>query len=306
MAAPLIDRLSARIENRLKMRHYVLLDAIGKYGSVTRVAQQMSLSQPTVTAQIKALEEMYEVELFTRQSGRLAITDAGLKLLPQIEQLLLQTAQVESSLRQSGTVQQGQLRIGATAPYYVLDIVKRYQATLPLVDISIQSGNSRQMIQSLAEYQVDLATSSHLDTDPRLLRIELGRDPLALVVHAQHPLAQTARKGKIKLSDLATDTLILRERGSMTRQLTEQMLETAKATPNKILEIASRESIREAVIRQMGISVFARHEASAHPDLVVLELEGEVPTLPEYLYCLRERKSSQLIQPFLKMAESLK
>ena len=279
---------------------------VARLGSITQAARQLGLSQPTVTAQIKALEELYEVELFTRQSGRLAITDAALKLLPQIEQLLLQTAQVESSLRQSGTVQQGQLRIGATAPYYVLDIVKRYQATLPLVDISIQSGNSRQMIQSLAEYQVDLATSSHLDTDPRLLRIELGRDPLALVVHAQHPLAQTAHEGKIKLSDLATDTLILRERGSMTRQLTEQMLETAKATPNKILEIASRESIREAVIRQMGISVFARHEASAHPDLVVLELEGEVPTLPEYLYCLRERKSSQLIQPFLQMAESLK
>ena len=279
---------------------------VARLGSITQAARQLGLSQPTVTAQIKALEELHEVELFTRQSGRLAITDAGLKLLPQIELLLLQTAQVESSLRQSGTVQQGQLRIGATAPYYVLDIVKRYQATLPLVDISIQSGNSRQMIQSLAEYQVDLATSSHLDTDPRLLRIELGRDPLALVVHAHHPLAQTARKGKIKLSDLATDTLILRERGSMTRQLTEQMLETAKATPNKILEIASRESIREAVIRQMGISVFARHEASAHPDLVVLELEGEVPTLPEYLYCLRERKSSQLIQPFLQMAESLK
>lgn len=279
---------------------------VARLGSITQAARQLGLSQPTVTAQVKALEELYEVELFTRQSGRLAITDAGLKLLPQIEQLLLQTAQVESSLRQSGTVQQGQLRIGATAPYYVLDIVKRYQAALPLVDISIQSGNSRQMIQSLAEYQVDLATSSHLDTDPRLLRIELGRDPLALVVHAQHPLAQTARKGKIKLSDLATDTLILRERGSMTRQLTEQMLEAAKVTPNKILEIASRESIREAVIRQMGISVFARHEASAHPDLVVLELEGEVPTLPEYLYCLRERRNSQLIQPFLQMAESLK
>ena len=150
---------------------------VARLGSITQAARQLGLSQPTVTAQIKALEEMYEVELFTRQSRRLAITDAGLKLLPQIEQLLLQTAQIESSMRQSGTVQQGQLRIGATAPYYVLDIVRRYQAALPLVDISIQSGNSRQMIQALAEYQVDLATSSHLDTDPRLLRIELGRDP---------------------------------------------------------------------------------------------------------------------------------
>ena len=276
---------------------------VARLGSITQAARQLGLSQPTVTAQIKALEEMYEVELFTRQSGRLAISDAGLKLLPQIEQLLLQTAQIESSMRQSGTVQQGQLRIGATAPYYVLDIVRRYQAALPLVDISIQSGNSRQMIQALAEYQVDLATSSHLDTDPRLLRIELGRAPLALVVHVKHALARRPRQGKIALAALANDTLILRERGSMTRQLTEQMLESARVTPHKILEIASRESIREAVIRQMGISIFALHEASAHPDLVVLELAGDVPTLAEYLYCLRERQNSQLIQPFLQMAE---
>ena len=86
----------------------------------------------------------------------------------------------------------------------------------------------------------------------------------------------------------------------------DQMLETAQVSPHRILEIASRESIREAVIRQMGISIFARHEASAHPDLVVLDLEGEVPCLPEYLYCLRERRDAQLIQPFLQMAESRK
>ena len=269
---------------------------VARLGSITQAARQLRLSQPTVTAQIKALEEQYEVELFTRQSGRLAITDAGLKLL-------LQSAQIESALRQSGHVNQGQLRIGATAPYYVLDIVKRYQQQYALVEVSIVNGNSRQMIQALAEYQVDLATSTHLDTDPRLLRLELGRDPLALVVHRQHALA---RQKSVAIGDLAKNTLILRERGSMTRQMTEQMLEAAQVSPHRILEIASRESIREAVIRQMGISIFARHEASAHPDLVVLDLEGEVPCLPEYLYCLRERRDAQLIQPFLQMAESRK
>lgn len=276
---------------------------VARLGSITQAARQLGLSQPTVTAQIKALEEQYEVELFTRQSGRLAITDAGLKLLPEIEKLLLQSAQIESALRQSGHVNQGQLRIGATAPYYVLDIVKRYQQQYALVEVSIVNGNSRQMIQALAEYQVDLATSSHLDTDPRLLRLELGRDPLALVVHRLHALAG---QKSVAIRDLAKNTLILRERGSMTRQMTEQMLEAARISPQRILEIASRESIREAVIRQMGISIFARHEASAHPDLVVLDLEGEVPSLPEYLYCLRERRDAQLIQPFLQMAESRK
>jgi len=68
------------------------------------------------------------------------------------------------------------------------------------------------------------------------------------------------------------------------------------------MEIASREAIREAVIRDMGISVFARHEASAHPDIVVLPFAGPVPRLPEYLYCLRERRQARLIAGFLEEA----
>ena len=181
----------------------------------------------------------------------------------------------------------------------MLDIVRRYQQHYALVEVSIVNGNSRQMIQALAEYQVDLATSSHLDTDPRLLRLELGRDPLALVVHRQHALAG---QKSVAIEDLAKNTLILRERGSMTRQLTEQMLAAAGLAPRHIMEIASREAIREAVIRDMGISVFARHEASAHPDIVVLPFAGPVPRLPEYLYCLRERRQARLIAGFLEEA----
>ena len=252
-----------------------------------------------MTTQIRALEEHYGVELFHRQGGRLSITDAGLRLLPQVEQLLLQTIQLESALRHSGDASQGQLRIGATAPYYVLDIVKRYQRRFERVEVAIVGGNSRQMVQALVDYQVDLATSSHLEGDPRLLRVELGQDPLALLVHRSHRLAQ---RTMVQASDLVHDTLILRERGSMTRQLTEQMLAAAGLAPRHIMEIASREAIREAVIRDMGISVFARHEASAHPDIVVLPFAGPVPRLPEYLYCLRERRQARLIAGFLEEA----
>lgn len=113
-------------------------------------------------------------------------------------------------------------------------------------------------------------------------------------------ITQAARQ--LHLSDLVHDTLILRERGSMTRQLTEQMLDAAGLAPRHVMEIASREGIREAVIRDMGISVFARHEASAHPDIRVLPFAGSVPRLPEYLYCLRERRQARLIAGFLAEA----
>lgn len=270
---------------------------VARLGSITLAARHLGLSQPTVTTQIRALEAHYGVELFHRQGGRLTVSGEGLQLLPQVELLLLRAVEVESALRHAGDGSQGgQLRIGATAPYYVLDIVQRFAQQYPRVQVSMVSGNSQQMGQALAAYQVDLATSSTPESDPRLLRLELGQDPLALLVHRSHRLA---RRPSVDVADLAGETLILREPGSVTRRLTEQLLADAGVPPGRVLEIASREAIREAVIRQMGISVFARHEASAHPDLMVLAFAGSVPHLPEYLYCLHSRSQAPLIAAFL-------
>lgn len=275
--------------------------AVARLGSVTLAAKQLGLSQPTVTSQIRHLEDHYGVELFLRQGGRLVLSDEGVRLLPQVDQLLQQEINLEFALRHSGEVHQGHLRLGATAPYYVLDIVQRYREHYPLVDISLAAGNSRQMVDALLGYQVDLATSSHLECDARLHRLTLGTDPLALMVHRLHPLAQ---RQAIRLSDLGTCVLILRERGSTTRQLTEVAMAEAGVSPVGLLEIASREAIREAVLRQMGVSVFARHEATAHPDLVVLPFSDPVPSLVEYLYCLGERRQSRLIGAFLALCKA--
>lgn len=276
---------------------------VARLGSITLAARHLGLSQPTVTTQIRALEAHYGVELFHRQGGRLTLSGEGLQLLPQVEQLLLQTVEVESALRHAGDGGQGgQLRIGATAPYYVLDIVQRFAQQYPRVQVSIVSGNSQQMGQALAAYQVDLATSSTPESDPRLLRLELGHDPLALLLHRSHRLARR-KQVEVEVADLAGETLILREPGSVTRRLTEQLLADAGVAPGRVLEIASREAIREAVIRHMGISVFARHEASAHPDLVVLPFAGSVPHLPEYLYCLHSRSQAPLIAAFLAASQ---
>ncbi|MDD0811379.1 LysR substrate-binding domain-containing protein [Curvibacter sp. RS43] len=269
---------------------------VARLGSVTQAAKQLGLSQPTVTTQIKALEAHYGVALFRRQGGRLSLSDEGAQLLPQVDRLLQQEIQVEFALRESGELPRGHLRLGATAPYYVLDIVQRVRARHPQVSVSLGAGNSRQMVDALLAYQVDLATSSHLETDPRLHRVTLGADPLVLLLHREHPLAA---RPTLQLADLAACDLILRERGSTTRQITEDALARAGVQVRGVMEIASREAIREAVIRRMGVSVFARHEVSSHPDLVSRPLADELPSLVEYLYCLQERRESRLIAAFL-------
>ncbi len=269
---------------------------VARLGSITLAAKQLGLSQPTVTTQIRALEEHYGIELFHRQGGRLTVSDDGVRLLPMVESLLQQQGNVEFALRNAGDESQGQLRIGAAAPYYVLDIVKRFQHKYPRGDVLIGSGNSRQTGEALREFRVDLATSSHKQTDARLQCVHLGSDPLALVVHRTHALASHST---VRVEQLAGCRLLVREQGSMTREKSEEMLNAAGVTPQRTQEIASREAIREAVIRNMGVSVFARHEASAHAELRVLDFEGDVPHIDEYLYCLQERREARLIAAFL-------
>lgn len=275
---------------------------VARLGSVTLAAKHLGLSQPTVTTQIRALEEVYGVELFRREGGRLLISDAGRLLMPRVKQLLQQEIDLEFALRNAGELQRGSLRIGATAPYYVLGIVQRYRLRFPQVEVTLAAGNSRQMMDALQEYRVDIATSSHLEDDPRLHRTLLGADPLALVVHREHALAGQAQ---IDLRALAACHLLIRERGSMTRLLTEQMLAQAKVQALSCMEIASREALREAVIRQMGVSIFAANEVCEHPDLRVIALtgmadKGGVPLVREYLYCLNDRRASRLIETFLQ------
>ncbi len=273
---------------------------VARLGSITLAAKKLGLSQPTVTTQIRNLESSYGVELFHRGGRRLALSEEGVRLLPMVKGLLQQESDIEFFLRNSG-LGQGTLRVAATAPYYILDLVKIFRERLPQVEVSVEIGNSQQVLEWLEDYRVDVAASSQLLEDTRLIRRVLGTDPLVLAVHRSHPLATRA---SVPLAALTGHCLLMREQGSTTRKLTEQMLEEAGVKVGALLEIGSRESIREAVLRNIGISIIARHEVPHNPELRVISLEG-APVMHEYLYCLKERRQARLPAAFLGLAQEV-
>ncbi|WAH59123.1 LysR family transcriptional regulator [Pseudomonas silvicola] len=273
---------------------------VARLGSITLAAKKLGLSQPTVTTQIRHLESQYAVELFYRGGRRLTLSDDGVRLLPMVKTLLQQEADIEFFLRNSGQAE-GALRIAATAPYYILDLVKIFRQRLPQVEVSMEIGNSQQVLEMLEDYRVDIAASSQLLEDTRLVRRVLGTDPLVLAVHRSHPLAV---HGQVPLSALAGQCLLVRERGSTTRSLTEAWLKNEQVNYGTLLEIGSRESIREAVLRNIGISLIARHEVPHNPDLKVLTIDN-APVMHEYLYCLKERRQARLPAAFLGLAQEV-
>ncbi|GLK91043.1 LysR substrate-binding domain-containing protein [Pseudomonas turukhanskensis] len=270
---------------------------VAQLGSVTLAAKKLGLSQPTVTNQIRQLESQFAVELFYRGGRRLTLSETGTRLLPLIKPMLSHSLNIEFFLNNaSGNA--GKLRIGATAPYYILDLVKAFREQHG-GQVSLELGNSQQMIEALDEYRVDVVTSSQRLTDSRLFCLPLGQDPLVLVVHRSHPLANQSR---IQLSALEGHCVLMREHGSHTRQLTEDMLVRAQLKLENIIEIGSREAIREAVLRNIGVSIIARHEVPDSQELRIVTIH-QATLLDEFLYCLKERRGARLISEFVQVAQ---
>jgi len=270
---------------------------VARLGSITQAAKKLGLSQPTVTTQIRNLEAHYGIELFHRGGRRLQLSDVGVQLLPKVQELLQREADIDFLLRNSAELQ-GKLRLAATAPYYMLDVLRDFRLRYPHIEVTLSIGNSQQVVEALEDYRVDLAASSQLEPDPRFTRLVLGEDPLVLTVHRSHPLAGHTR---LAPAALAGQCLLCREAGSITRQLTDDWLAAAGVRPGSLLEIGSRESIREAVLRGLGVAVIARHEVPDHAALRVIALEA-APTIVEYLYCLKERRQARLPAAFLAVA----
>lgn len=268
-----------------------------RQGSVTVAAKVLGVSQPTVTAHIRQLETMYQVELFHRRGGRIELTEAGAGLMPQVQRLLQNERDIDFALRNASRLA-GHLRVGATGPYYILPGIAAFRQRYPATEIRVVIGNSRDVLDALIDSRIDIAVSSQCDDDPRLVRRTLARDSLVLVVHRDHPLT---RARKATLADLNTQTLLLREAGSMTRELTESALRAADVRPATTIEIGSREAIHEAIRHDMGCSLMPAGEVPASPDLRILPLEGDAPTSHEYVYYLGARSGALLIDTFIAL-----
>lgn len=269
---------------------------VARQGSITTAARQLRVSQPTVTGRIRQLEDLYGVELFHRRASRVDLSDVGVALMPLAEQIMQQEGDADFLLRNAGNLRFGNLRIGATGPYYILRSVAAFRQRYPAIEISIQIGNSRQMIEALYEYRIDAAVSSHALDDDRLHRVMLAADPMVLVVHPVHPLA---RRVHVDVAELATCHLLVREQGSMTREATEASLRAVGADLPAHTVIGSREAICEAIRHNLGASVMPAGEVPKDPALSVVPFASNAPVIHEYLYCLNSRRNTRLVGALL-------
>lgn len=272
--------------------------AVAVHGNFTRAAEQLFLSQPAVSDQVRKLEERFGVLLFNRNKRSVQLTELGERLLAITQRLFAAENEAEELLTRSRALQSGSLTLAVDAPMHLLPYIARFCERYPGIRVRLVTGNSDESLRRLFDYQADFAVLGRPVDDDRLIAHVLSSGPLVAFVAEGHPWA---RRDAIHLADLYRTPLVLREQGSMTRQMLEDEMRRLDLDTHPAIEVEGREAVFEMVVAGLGVGIVSAAELGSSRGVHVLPILDFEPRMTETLVCLKEQGARRVIGAFLEV-----
>lgn len=252
-----------------------VFEVTARHGSFTRAAEELYLTQPTVSIQMKQLTKAVGLPLFEQVGKRLYLTSAGKELLATCQDVFERLDQFEMTVADLKGVKQGHLRLSVitTAKYVVPRLLGPFCQRYPGIDVALTVTNHEQVVERLRENQDDLYLPSYPPENLDVHCHTFLANPLVVLAPRSHPLANESR---IPLYRLNGESFIMREKGSGTRQAIEKLFAEHGVSIKVRLELGSNEAIKQAIAGGLGISVLSRHCLALEGEtgqLVVLDVE---------------------------------
>ena len=267
-------------------------NAVADCGSFSRAAAQLGVSQPAVTAQVRALEERFGITLFERTGSGTRPTPVGRRLhlatrkLAEVEDAAVDVLTAVHQLR-SGT-----LRIVAGAPHPGMLVISRFARAYPGISISTSFGNWDQVVAALLDGTAEVGLLTGAPRDPRFAAQAFTEQRIVALLPKGHPLAE---EESVSLRVLATGPLIFRSSQSLTQKTVDAHLASLGLAPEPMLRLEAREAIYEAVAEGLGVG-FMFDKASTRFDGVVRRPIVEIPDIfTEDVFCLRQNRRTRII-----------
>ena len=247
--------------NQLRIFYYA-----AKNLNFTAAARDLFITQPAVTAQIKQLEDYCELKLFRKKGRGVYLTDEGHALLQYVTHVFEYEKEIEFVIEEMRGLKRGVLRVGTTktyARYFMPPLLTRFHQTYSDILIHLDEGSSHAMIQSLIDLRNEIVIIAKTFTWPGVRFLPLSQECIVVIAHPKHPLAG---KTSIKAKELADQRIIMKESGSATRHLTDDLFARINCTPNIVMETSNTEFIKQEVQRGEGIAFLVE-------SAITLELE---------------------------------
>lgn len=277
--------------------------AVATEGSFTRAAQLLNVSQPAISAQIKGLEATYGLVLFRRDNRKVVLTEPGQRLFEISRRILRLEEEADEVLKSYKETTSGLFKVGTDAPYGVTALLAAYCQRQPGLHVTLTMGSSEEMQRDLLSAKIDAAILCRSKEDPRLVIRPYARHRVVVIVNKNHPWA--GRAG-IDIKELAGQEMVLRlTENSLTGPTFKSALDAAGVKPKWILEVDSREAMRETVAAGVGIGAIVDLEAYADRRLKALQLRDVDLEIAESVVCLAQRSHLASIRSFCQLAKEL-
>jgi DNA-binding transcriptional LysR family regulator len=250
---------------RLTLRQLQIFRGVAEHGSTTAAGEAVALSQSATSAALNELEHLLGLSLFDRIGKRLLLNDNGRSLLPQARALLDGAAAIER-WAQEGESQLGAMRIGASTTignYLLPDLLAGFRAALPVAaraswNVQVSIANSAAIVAAVAAFDLDFGLIEGPCHHPDLSAIPWLEDELVVVAAPGDPILRRRRRGRIPLAALRDAAWLLRESGSGTREIVEQLLVPHLHRLKPGIEFGNTEAIKRAATCGLGIACLSR------------------------------------------------
>ena len=246
----------------MELRHLAYFVAVADYQHFTRAAEALHIAQPSLSQQIRKLEEEIGSTLFERARGQVTLTEAGKHLLPHARALLARAKEAERELAELANLERGRLHIGALPalsasmlPSYLLAYHVRY----PGIELDLREVPTITLLRQLEHREVDIALTALPPAHGYLGSLLLGRELFAIAVAPNHPLAGRA---SVQPAELRDEPFILWSEGSAVRDLTLRICRAAGFEPKVVIESAYWDTLCSFVAVGMGITIVPEQSLS--------------------------------------------
>lgn len=275
----------------LTLRQLTVFEAVVRHMNYSRAAQELHLSQPAASMQVKQLEENIGLPLFDKLGKKIFLTEAGQELIHYARTVLQQLEEAQTTLEELKGLKRGTLHLtmASTANYFAPQLIASFMRQHPGIKITLDVTNRAGLLQALEQNRADLAIMGRPPKGHDLTGVPFMDNPLAIISSPNHPMA---KRKKIALSELADEPFIVRESDSGTRIATERFFAEHGINMIAGMEMSRSEAIKQAVMAELGLGIVSMHTIEmelALKRLVVLKVE-DFPIMRQWHIVYRKGK----------------
>lgn len=261
----------------LTLRQLQVFEAVARNLSYTRAAQELHLTQPAVSMQVRQLEDVVGLPLFEQMGKKTYLTQAGDELYHYSRVISEQLEEAEEVIAALKGIHRGKLDISvaSTANNFGTHLLAAFNKQYPSVTVRLDVTNRKTLLQQLADNEKDLVIMGRPPEDMDLVAETFMDNPLVVVASPSHPLASSIEP--TSADALASEVFVTREEGSGTRSVLERYFNENNIELKRGIEMTSNETIKQAVEAGLGLGIVSIHTLSLELEakrLVVLDIEG--------------------------------